>query len=348
MAGGASAATEETLDEATRIAYLRERGVEISLPEERAAEAAKLAAEAAEGTSKGEGRRKFEYVFVPADGGRQVEKRTAEASQSDVLPTLLSPHFASTAAMDSETVARESALNMKNMLVSGNAAGELKAPSAEEMQRQAEGGVAEAYPLAQYASGGCGTAVRLYIDAVGAMRGRPRNKRAEDLAEAAGLSGLSIHGDAYVGRCTRAPGGPELNQDFPLADLSPSSPWVLEARATHMRAAAEAGHRSDEHLASGGDGEGYSWTQTEDDVEVRITTGAPEGRGAAKRVAVAYGRGDKLTVKVDGAVVFEVAKLFARVTPDDCNWTLDQGAIVVTLAKNEPKPWTELRLPGSK
>ena len=33
---------------------------------------------------------------------------------------------------------------------------------------------------------------------VGALRGRPRNGRAEALAAAAGLAGLAIHGDACV------------------------------------------------------------------------------------------------------------------------------------------------------
>ena len=45
--------------------------------------------------------------------------------------------------------------------------------------------------------------VKLYIDEIGALRGRERNPRAEALAAAAGLSGLSIHGDAFVGRLVR-------------------------------------------------------------------------------------------------------------------------------------------------
>ena len=41
-----------------------------------------------------------------------------------------------------------------------------------------------------------------------------------------------------------------------------------------------------------------------------------------------------------------LAPLFARVTPDECNWTLDNGEVVVTLEKADPRPWTELTLPG--
>ena len=38
--------------------------------------------------------------------------------------------------------------------------------------------------------------------------------------------------------------------------------------------------------------------------------------------------------------------LFARVTPDECSWTLDKGEVVVSLEKGEARPWTELVLPG--
>ena len=38
--------------------------------------------------------------------------------------------------------------------------------------------------------------------------------------------------------------------------------------------------------------------------------------------------------------------LFARVTPDECAWTLDGGEVVVTLEKADSKPWSELTLPG--
>ena len=38
------------------------------------------------------------------------------------------------------------------------------------------------------------------------------------------------------------------------------------------------------------------------------------------------------------------APLFARVTPDECTWTVDSGAIVVTMQKAEPRPWASLAL----
>ena len=62
---------------------------------------------------------------------------------------------------------------------------------------------------------------------------------------------------------------------------------------------------------------------------------------------VSYGKGDSLLVKVDGALVLELPRLFARVTPDECSWSLADGpALVVSMEKAEGKPWTQLELPG--
>jgi len=110
-----------------------------------------------------------------------------------------------------------------------------------------------------------------------------------------------------------------------------------------MQAAQAANHGSDEHLASG-DEIHFAWSQTDDEVEVRVR-GAPEGKGASKRVKVAYGRGTSLVVSIDGAEVLTLEPLFARVVPDDCAWTMDGGEVVVTLPKAEERPWAVLTLP---
>mmetsp|Transcript_66715 Transcript_66715/g.139273 ORF Transcript_66715/g.139273 Transcript_66715/m.139273 type:complete len:346 (-) Transcript_66715:23-1060(-) len=340
---------EKNMDEKERIAYLRERGVEISLPEERAKEAeeAAKAASAASETEGGATGSTFSFVHIPADINQPVSVLEAKAAPSgDVLKTLLAPAFDSNESMDAETVARETAGRLKNMLVSGNlgAAGEVKAPSAEEVQKQAQGGVCEAYPLSR--PNNKSESIHAYIDEVGALRGRPRNKRLEDLARSAGLADLPFHGDGYIGRVSRA-GGVERNVNFTLEELSSSSPWVQEAAATHRQVAAEQGHGSDEHLASGDAGT-YAWNQTDEEVEVKFRSAVPDGANAKKRIGVSYGRGDKLCLKVDGNIVVELSPLFAKVVPDDCTWSLDGSDIVVTMTKADSRAWVELLLPHSK
>lgn len=329
------------------IAWLRARGVEVDLPEERGA-ARVTAPPAPTGPS-------FTYVCIPADSSVAVSLETAASSaSSDVLPAVLRARFADDAAMDETTVMRETAARMKNMLHSGGGASGLKAPSAAAMAAQAAGGACEAYPLAQASEENGGLAVRLYIDEVGALRARPRNPRAEALAAAVGLTGLSIHGDAYIGRCARAgsaagttggSGFGETNVSFGLSELAHDSEWVLAARRAHSLIAQRAGHGDEEHLASGDNGL-YAWSQTEDEVEVRLR-GAPEGKGAAKRVKVSYGSGTSLSVSFDGTPVLALEPLFARILPDDATWTLDGGDVVVTLPKGEERPWAVLTLPSN-
>lgn len=186
--------------------------------------------------------------------------------------------------------------------------------------------------------------VKLYIDEIGALRGRGRNVRAEKLAAAAGLAGLSIHGDAFVGRSKTR--GKNLN--FGISDLSPTSKWCADARVAHSAAAAAAGHGDTEHLASGEDDEGrFDWSQTDDEVEVRVKSLAPEGKGVSKRVKVSYPGGDTILVKVDGEELLRVGPLFARIDPGGCAWTLDGRDLCLSLEKGEARAWAKLTLSGN-
>ena len=306
----APAAEDAPFDAEKSIAYLRERGVEVETAEDRAA--AKQAAAQAPPTLAGGGK-KFIYVKIPADTNEEIVELTANTAGGDVLPTLLAPAFADDGVLDQETVSRETAGRLKNMVVGGSDTINDKAvvaPSAEALQGMAKGGVVEAWPLAPADEENGHRAVRFYIDEVGALRGRPRNKRAENLATAVGLDGVAIHGDAYVGRVgySGLAGRKEENQDFPTGDLMHNSDWVTGARRAHGKAAMN--FNETQHLAEGGDGELFSWTQTDDEVEVRVLRGVPEGKATKKRIAVSYGRGgDALKVTLDKMDLFVVDKV---------------------------------------
>lgn len=326
---------DDTRTPEERIAYLRSHGVEVDLAEERASRAP---------AAPVPGAPSFTFVHIPADVNTPIASLEGVRGSGDVLPSLLAPCFASDEVMDPAVVMRETHGRIKNMMLGGGSGADaLRAPSAQEIQKQAAGGACEAYPLAPASEDNGWHAVRLYLDEVGALRSRPRNRRAEDLAAAAGLSDLSFHGDVYVGRCKRGEKG-EHNISFSVDELATSSEWVMQARKAHDRLAHEMGHGDSEHLAKGS-GDRYSWTQTDEDLEVRVQ-GAPEVKGAAKRVSVSYGRGESLTVMIDSVVVLGIVRLFDRVTPDECSWSLDKGEVVITLEKADPRPWTDLALPG--
>ena len=215
-------------EQSESIAYLRERGVEVDLPEERAA------GKRPQATIPGAP--PFSFVHIPADSNAPVVSLETVPAEGDVLKSLLAPCFASNEVMDPEVVMRETSARVKNMVMSGGL-GDIRAPSASSIAKEAEGGSCEAYQLAPASESNGWRAVRLYIDEVGALRSRPRNRRAEDLAAASGLAGLSIHGDAYVGRCERAAEGGERNASFKVAELAHSSEWVLDALKAHQRQA---------------------------------------------------------------------------------------------------------------
>ena len=350
----------EPFDADKSIAYLRSMGVEVETAEERAAKKCSSVVAASVASGGDDSGSPFTFVWIPAEPTKPVVELKGTAATGDVLPSLLAPAFADNASLDQDTVARETAARLKGMVMGGGDGKAIEAPSAQVLQSMSKGGVVEAYPLAPADEANGHRAVRMYIDEVGALRGRARNARAEDLANAAGLFGVSIHGDAYIGRSgfVGLPGRSESNVDFLAADLAHDSKWVVEARRAHGKMATEQGHGDTEHLASGGDGEGgtYAWTQTDEEVEVRVVKGIPEGKAAKKRIAVSYGKGgDALKVLVDSKSVLVVEKLFARVTPDECSWSVeaaksggDGGSVlVISMEKASARPWAELTLPGS-
>lgn len=336
-------AAQEPFDADKSLEFLRANGVEVELAEERAAKKQVAARAAASSESES-----FTFVKIPAEAtvAVSIEEGKYLLGGGDVLSSLLAPRFADEASLDDDVVARETADRLKGMFVGAGGNENFKAPTAASVQLQAQGGVCEAWPLSRPSETNDYRKVSLYIDEIGALRARPRNARAEALALACGLAGVAIHGDAYVGRCGRAPAGGERNESFGLAELEHSSPWVVTARQTHGQQALEQNFGDDEHLKSGGDAEadGYTWTQTEDDVEVRVCKGVPSEKGSKKRIKVSYGKGASLTVHVDGTPVLELATLFDRVAPDECSWSLDGGTLVVQMEKVEPRAWAHLTL----
>ena len=221
---------------------------------------------------------------------------------------------------------------------------------------QARQGICEAWPLSSASEHNGWKAVKLSIDEVGALRKRPRNARAEALAAAVGQTNVAIHGDAYVGRIAYVGkyNVDQKNVSFAVDELAHTAEWAVRALATHDArgdlALQEQANGAPKQvvLASGGDGDGgrYSWNQTEEDVEVTVLKGIPQGPTAKKRIRVSYGGGEALLVEVDREEVFRVEKLFDRVQPDSCSWCLDGESLVITLEKLHARPWVELALPG--
>lgn len=321
---------EEFKNQEERLEYLRSRGVEIDLVRDMSSSSKQ---ERPEVEKSDENAKYFQYVYVPSDIDKPitVERCLRDFREGDSLKEWLRPRFADAAPIDSETAERETRAQLENMVATSG----FTAPSTSTIQKvAAESGSVEAYPLAR----GEDEYVHLYIDEVGTLRQRPRNARAEKLASTVGLSGLRIHGDAYVGRTMpTAPFGVE-NLDFVMQDMEPTSAWIKEARRSHS-SQYEAMPNTD--LKSGSTSQ-YDWSQTQEDVEVSIACDKPIDK---KKVKVDYGKaGSSLFVDVDGDKNVAIPRLFDRISIDDSSWTIDQQRLVISMEKVEHRVWDALEL----
>lgn len=326
-----------------RVAYLRSHGVEIDLVHDKSGPNRPPRKETAlsrvpDKSTPEADQKYFQYVRIPTNTKSAISEERAlrDYREGDSLKDWLGPRFANDAEISADVAERE----MRGQLDAMVASGQVTAPSTSTLQqvaRQSSG--TEAYPLAQANETNGFEAVKLYIDEVGALRERPRNARAERIAaETAGLHGLRIHGDAYVGRTMQTPHGIE-NLDFVLADLEPSSSWALEARRSHAKQFAA---MPSTNLKSGSTAR-YDWSQTTEDVEVSVKLGRSNVNKSM--ITIDYGRGGtSLLVDCDGRRLVTIQRLFARISPDQSSWTLDDDRIVITLEKTHERDWATLEL----
>ena len=206
-------------EQSESIAYLRERGVEVDLPEERAA------GKRAQATIPGAP--PFSFVHIPADSNAPVVSLETAPAEGDVLKSLLAPCFASNEVLDPEVVMRETSARVKNMVMSGGL-GDVRAPSASAIAKEAEGGACEAYQLAPATESNGWRAVRLYIDEVGALRNPNPNPEPEPDPNpdpdpnpaVAGAAALAVGGSACP-RDDPASGEPARGRDTPGALVAP-------------------------------------------------------------------------------------------------------------------------------
>ena len=331
---------EPAMTSEERMDYLRARGVIIETHEERTEKAAAAAGGAKAAPVALRKEDQFCYMKIPHDIKEPVARLHGNLSgRGDALMDLLKPVFADSGVLDARTVERETTERL-GKLMSGQP---IKAPSLATMQKLGNEGGTEAYPLARGTASNGYRTVSLYIDEIGTLRQRPRNARAEQVAANAGLTGLSIHGDAYVGRVQSGPGG-VTNVDFYDSELEEGAQWAKEARKAHMEELASINNKG----PASGYGTGYTWSQTDDEVEavVDIPVDANETRPLKSRVKVSYGKGECLDVKADGKPVLLVTPLFAPVDTSGCSWTVDgKDKIVVTMEKRDPREWHTFFLP---
>jgi len=141
------------------------------------------------------------------------------------------------------------------------------------------------------------------------------------------------------------------NLSFSLGvDTSPDALWLQKATAENLEFQTEmnkiTGRSELQQAVDGTDGvakteEGYSWTQTEEELEIVVPL--PEG-ATSKDVNVKY-LPKSMEVKCKKEPLVSLS-LFARVDPDGCTWTLDRDGnnskLVITMEKADPTSWPRI------
>jgi hypothetical protein len=176
------------------------------------------------------------------------------------------------------------------------------------------------------------------------------NKRAANYALAAGFNPPpSFYGDVFLGRVKHKP--TITNLSFSLPDTSIDADWIQAATTANLEYQLEMnkiiGRTDTQPLYAGSDGtvkqeDGYTWTQTEEELEVSISL-PPDAISKAVQVQC---RPQTIEVKYEKEVKL-LLSLFERVDVDSCTWTLETGTdrkkLIITIEKSEQALWPRIR-----
>ncbi|VEU44667.1 unnamed protein product [Pseudo-nitzschia multistriata] len=362
-----------------RLNYLKDRGVEISTPEER--EASRRANESSVapilqqlyglslGTDGGDGEG-VKFVWIPADESKAMKTMVVppsfiEANRGDVMPNFVKPFFAA----DKTRV--DAGLLQKQATKQFTAGGEgssikgkdgkpvdidMSKISPAALNAVAAQGSVETFCLVHPADTNDYTGVYIYLDEVGMLKKLPSNKRASSIGGACGYNPAPIfYGDVFVARVKTKPS--MFNVDFEAGvdtDYGRAE-WMRRAVSENLawqQAMNEATGKSpklaqmEQPAHAGTDGSvaqesGFSWTQDGDEVEITVPMNAAVNK---KEVKVVF-RPGFVVVSYQGKEV-ERIDLYESVDVDGCTWTLssDKTKLIVTCEKADPdKIWPRIR-----
>mmetsp|Transcript_4175 Transcript_4175/g.6328 ORF Transcript_4175/g.6328 Transcript_4175/m.6328 type:complete len:363 (-) Transcript_4175:243-1331(-) len=343
-----------------RMAWLKERGVLVETAEDRQAQQQAVTTTPSDDN---DGPQEIvTFVKIPHDEAQPLEELQASFAKSsmetkgDLLVEYLKPAF--TSKHDGKDVdlrlfqnQAQQHLASSNTTSSGGAPGSVSEEALAEVAKQAN---VEIFPLVHATSSNKFTAINMYLDEVGMLKRLPLNKRAIAYATHAGFNPPpQFYGDIYLGRVKTSP--KVRNMSFKLGeDTSTNAEWMKKAtmdNLEHQTTMNQITGRNDlQPSADGEDGiakteEGYSWTQTEEEIEVVV----PLAKDAlAKEIHVKF-MPKSLKVNFRKESVLDL-QLFERVDPDGCTWTLDKAQkdaadvrnLVITLEKNSETSWPRI------
>eukprot|EP00547_Thalassionema_nitzschioides_P000184 CAMPEP_0194214694 /NCGR_PEP_ID=MMETSP0156-20130528/16029_1 /TAXON_ID=33649 /ORGANISM="Thalassionema nitzschioides, Strain L26-B" /LENGTH=347 /DNA_ID=CAMNT_0038943017 /DNA_START=155 /DNA_END=1198 /DNA_ORIENTATION=+ len=344
--------TEENNDDGMsvdeRLAWLRERGVVVETPEERRAQ---VAGETKDGKADTASTEKVWFVVIPSDTSKPLEELTFDCPITtnrfdDKLLDYLKPMFS--AMSSGKDVDLE--LFRQNATQTLGSSGTPSEVSDEALRQVAIQGNVEKFSLVHPNASNQYVGVNMYLDEVGMLKRLPLNTRASEFATRAGYNPPpQFYGNVFMGRTKTRPRVKHLSLTVG-EDTSFDAPWLKQATMDNLAHQMESnqmmGRQNETQPAiDGTDGiekkeEGYTWTQTEEELEIVLPLVTQAKAKDIKEKILAK----SIQVNYDGNIVLAL-DLFERVDPDGCTWTIDRTdgvKLVLTLEKLDPALWPRI------
>ena len=234
-----NSSSDDEAEAEDRLNFLKDRGVEISTPEERAASRKANASSVApilqqisnlglssssSSTSVNENNDDdIKFVWIPADESKAMRTLVVPASflkenRGDVIPNFVKPFFGADKTRVDAGLLQQQATKQFSTGGTSNSNSSLKGPdgkpvdmdpskiSASAMNAVAAEGSVETFCLVHPADTNQYTGVYIYLDEVGMLKKLPSNKRASGIGGACGYNPAPIfYGDVFVGRTRTKP-----------------------------------------------------------------------------------------------------------------------------------------------
>eukprot|EP01032_Pedospumella_encystans_P008754 gene8754-10356_t len=330
-----------------RMAWLRDRGIEIELPSDRKREA----------IPKDGPTRTLKIVKIPADETKnytEISIPVEESKIGDQLPSILRIFF-NQGSVRVDDVKEAAATQLTNQ--------EVKITQ-KTLDKLSDVGSVEVFPLAHPNEYNNNCKVSFYLDEVGQLKKLAPNHRATQFAKLCGFENVPLVGDMFIGRVGPASmlglnGSGPVNVDFSLSELSSDAAWLkdvvkhnyeagLKANRVAMESDLPETDVSAEAEVSGA--KGVKWSETSDYVEVSVQLPGEITKFTAKDVVVKISaaqvsikiknntaesivREEKTYAPNELIVLFE-SPLAGRVSVDDSTWSISGHTVELSLEKN--------------
>ena len=303
------------------------------------------------------------YVRIPADPSQSLEELSFTPTVAgDAFLTHLKPMFVARNGdevdvglllqQQQQQQQHQGQQPAQTLLGSSGTPGIVKEETLRKVA-QSEGHV-EVFTLVHATKSNHFVGVNLYLDEVGMLKRLPLNSRASDLCLKAGYNPPpTFYGDVYCGRIVKQNGMAFHNKSLSLKEYQSDRGWLAKAMEHNLEYQLEQTRltgRSDvsQPLVAGSEGiakteDGYSWTQTEEEVEVQVSL--PDTAMVNSKDVVVRFQPQAFHVTYRKEPILDL-KLFQRVDVDGCTWTIDPSAgskVVLTMEKLDPALWPRIQ-----